>query len=229
VLADCPVSYWRLGGRARGDGVADELDAVSGDYEDAPVLGVEGALAGDVDAAVLLDGDNDGLVFGDVYDLLGDVSFTIELWAKPSMYGTEFPRTLSKESNQPLRNGYTMFLREPEVDDPNQTRHGFECWLEGEVTIRVLPDVAPALDVWTHVVARMDGAAKQLRVFHDGVIIGAQDGSDCGMIDNVGVLRLGGDGSGGGRYAGALDEVAIYDHALSDARILAHWQVGSGN
>ncbi|MEJ7730135.1 MAG: LamG domain-containing protein [Polyangiaceae bacterium] len=209
--------------------MADEAGAVGGVYEDAPVLGAPGGVVGDADTAVVLDGVDDGVVFGDAHDLLGAVSFTVEVWVKPSMYGTEFPRVLDKEVFLPLRNGYTMFLREPEATDPNQSRHGFECWLEGEITIRVLPDVAPALDVWTHVVARMDGAAQQMRVFHDGVLIGAQDGSDCAMIDNAGVLRLGGNSGGGSRYAGGVDEVAIYDHALSDARILAHWQVGSGN
>jgi len=27
-------------------------------------------------------------------------------------------------------------------------------------------------------------------------------------------------------YGGILDEVAVYDHALSDARILAHYRAG---
>jgi hypothetical protein len=31
-----------------------------------------------------------------------------------------------------------------------------------------------------------------------------------------------------GFFAGSMDEVAVYDHALSASRVLAHYRVGEG-
>ena len=51
------------------------------------------------------------------------------------------------------------------------------------------------------------------------------------VVDNPAALRFGARSNGNGSecFAGYLDELAIYDYALSDARISAHYQAGIGN
>src|SRR5438105_4551295 len=80
VLADLPSAYWRLG-EATGTAAADASgNGLSGTYQNAPTLGVSGALTGDSDTAVTLNGTTHYISVAD-NDLLdpGD-TFTLEAW-----------------------------------------------------------------------------------------------------------------------------------------------------
>ena len=58
IINDGPVAYWRLG-ESSGTTAADEMGNHAGTYVNSPTLGVAGALVGDTDTAVDLDGAND--------------------------------------------------------------------------------------------------------------------------------------------------------------------------
>ena len=58
VLADNPVSYWRLD-ESSGTNAADSKGSNTGTYTNGPTLNQPGALAGDADTAVSFDGSDD--------------------------------------------------------------------------------------------------------------------------------------------------------------------------
>jgi hypothetical protein len=79
---------------------------------------------------------------------------------------------------------------------------------------------------WHHVVVSYDGAHALLYL----------DGHRVGQVDETGALRLDGDLYVGHRptatelpanFIGAIDEVAVYDHALESAEIGRHYSAGT--
>ena len=84
VLADAPVVYLRLGeaGEVATDTAGKFLLAR---YQGGGIQrGVPGAIAGDSDPAVRLNGSTGWVGFGDAFDFTGRVPFSIELWVKPA-------------------------------------------------------------------------------------------------------------------------------------------------
>jgi len=83
---------------------------------------------------------------------------------------------------------------------------------------------------WHHVVVKAEGTAtvKSLRMFLDGVDVSTGGAMQTRAISGLGgqLFKIGAGPDPGGVEAmtdGALDEVAVYDYALSDARIVAHF------
>ena len=80
VLADSPLSYWRLG-EASGTTAADSSGANrTGSYLNTPTLGVGGALTGDSNTAGAFNG-TDEYVQVPFAAALNPASFTVEAWA----------------------------------------------------------------------------------------------------------------------------------------------------
>jgi hypothetical protein len=75
------------------------------------------------------------------------------------------------------------------------------------------------LNTWTHVAATFDGAT--LRIFHNGQLSASQ--ASAGAIDVAsGVLRIGGNDIWPNEgFPGVIDEVRIYNRALSSTEIQA--------
>ena len=73
---------------------------------------------------------------------------------------------------------------------------------------------------WHYLVATRNGITGQMTVFVDGVQQGSLTGP-AGPRTAPGFLRLGGLQSGGGLFAGALDDVRLYDYVLNSNQIVA--------
>ena len=74
---------------------------------------------------------------------------------------------------------------------------------------------------WFHIAGRWDGQTKAL--FVDGVKAGERTATPVSMIDTHDVV-IGGDENGGMAaytFHGRIDELQVYDRALSDAEIVA--------
>ena len=79
VLADNPVSYWRLGDS--GDPGLDEVGGRNLTYEGSPIPGQPGAIAGDPNTATGFSGDRSALSLAPDAGLQSQ-TFSIEAWAK---------------------------------------------------------------------------------------------------------------------------------------------------
>jgi hypothetical protein len=249
VLSDQPLLYVRLDDpdgsttptqTFPADGTRDAI--AGGVYRpDAVRFGFPGAIVGDPDTAVYLNGQlglqqNAISLSDDVrYSFQGNTSYSVEVWALP-------------DAAQILDGGFGRFWSRDEGFDAS--RQAFTAGVSGTrfFTERItsgdeshslyqasaLLDAAAALS-WTHVVVTYDAASSTLSLYIDGalfdhvvtnggsldflqateLVLGGEPGTDA--VDDMPTV-----------YIGALDEFALYKQPLDPSKILRHYQIGMG-
>jgi hypothetical protein len=212
VLADAPLAYWRLGEKS-GTVAHDETGhGYDGTYTGTYTLGAAGALAGDPDTAVTLDGVTGEVDVGNNFDFAGQVPFSFEAWVKPAVIDSVYRHVVTKMAFDVLGNpqvGTYVILQQ------GNTILGFERWQDAATELTVETSSFPTAGSWAHVVATYDGSAGDLYV--NGVPV--QASASAGGVTASGVHML-----WGNVLQGVIDEIAVYDHALSAARVAAHHQ-----
>jgi hypothetical protein len=212
VLADAPLAYWRLGEKS-GTVAHDETGhGYDGTYTGTYTLGTAGALAGDPDTAVTLDGITGQVDVGDNFDFAGQVPFSFEAWVKPAVIDSVYRHIVTKmafdNGGNPQTGTYVLLQQ-------GATILGFERGQGGATELTVETASFPAAGSWVHVVATYDGAVGELYVNGSPI----QANASTGGVQASGVHML-----WGNVLEGVLDEVAVYDHALPGARAVAHYQ-----
>lgn len=141
-------------------------------------------------------------------------SGTVSYWAKASSYSSVYTTMMlasDAEGDRILRWHYPW------------SSQAIMDWGDGEDYDRVLRysglDSADLIDEWTHVVLTKDGASGNLRIYVDGQLIASTSNKNR-SIGSATSFRLGGSG-----FRGQLDELRIYDRALSPAEITALHQL----
>jgi hypothetical protein len=170
--------------------------------------GIKGALNGDTDTAVTFDGSPSTFVNATrTFDFAAHAPFTVEAWVRLEQpIGAEFETIVGRQDV-----AWGLFVQSETLRfvraDTSQNQD-------------LVPyDAGPLHGQFKHVVGTFDGATMHLYV--DGVEIGATVSNNT-IAENEDPLKI-------GQYLPAtLDEVAIYDHALSPDRIAAHHQIGVG-
>lgn len=207
VLSDNPVSYWRLG-ESSGAVAADELGVNNGTYAASGVaLGGAGAIASDTNTAATFSGTS-GVSIPDSASLHFSSAMTFEVWVNPTTTG----RIATKSAT----GGPDWFLN---LETGNKFR--FAVADTGFVNHFSPFSAAVALYSWHHVAGVYDGA--HVRLYVDSVEQTPATAASITINNNNGALQL---AETGGSLAGTIDEVAVYNTALSAARILAHYQDG---
>ncbi len=93
----------------------------------------------------------------------------------------------------------------------------------------VLSSVSVIDDKWHHVAAVRDGGAGQTYLYLDGRLVGFVPYVYTGGFDSVKDLNIGWlDRPGGFHFNGIVDEMALYDRALSDNEIMSHYFLARG-
>jgi hypothetical protein len=211
VLSGSPAGYWRLD-ELSGTTAADSAGTNTGTYMGGFTLGAPGAISGDSDTAVLLDGLSGTVMIPDSSSLDPSTAITLEAWIKPSSLPSA---------------GSTMILRK-------DSQYQLSIAANGSLGFRVYQGgVAEEVDSaagtapvgnWTYVVGTWDGSKMTLYV--DGTAVASMPLS--GSIDTTtSRLWLGSIYNSWGYFAGDLDEVAVYPSALSASEVQDHWGVGT--
>lgn len=213
------AAYWRLD-EASGATAADRSgEGNDADYGPGVALDEPG-LIGAANAAVALDGTADAyLDAGDVLDFAAGAPFTLEAWIQPDEFATPYPRLLMKEATDEAgnRQGYLLYISK------ETGRLGFERWRDGEANVVTTIDPIPLGEV-THVVAIYDGQAMRLYIDGEGV---AEVPAGLGLSDTPFPFRIGARADSGSPFAGVVDEVAVYQTALTAETIRDHFRAGS--
>lgn len=205
VVADGATAYWRFGEASGTIGRNEITGGPSAIYNGAPLLGAAGALSTGTNTAVELDGVNDTIRMSNGAGLNPTNTLSLEAWVRPSATPTS---TLVRKEGQ-----YMLRLR-------NDGALVFRLWSGGSATELVTAAGTVRQGAWNHVVARSTGSA--MSVWVDGTVRGSTPFT--GAVDaTANGLYLGSVGGGYDWYTGRLDEVAIYDRALSAAAIASHY------
>ena len=211
VNADAPAGLWALDDS--GAVAHDARGTADGQYARAGhELTADGPLHGEVDVSSRFNGTSDAVAIPGAPDTFsGTHPYTVELWVRPQAIDTRYRFIFSRESTTPLgRQGTGVWIHARGI--------GFERYRDGVgAGITVSSGLSPA--VWSHVVATYDGAT--MRLFVNGIQVGSKPTAV--PLAATGTLELGA-GAGGmsGFLSGDLDEVALYDRAVTRSHIAAH-------
>jgi hypothetical protein len=208
VTSDHPVAYWRLG-ESTGPIAADETGAHPGTMKGALTLGVPGALPHESNTATNFLGSDGEIEIGDAFGFV-NAPFSIEGWLKPTALDVKFLRVVTKKAGDDagLTQGYSLYVQQG-------AGVGFEI-LRDDVRRGVSATIP--IGEFSHVVVTYDMTT--IRLYVNGMQ--ADQNLSSAVTSSPASLVLGALSSGGFHYNGVLDEVALYDHALSADRITAH-------
>lgn len=137
---------------------------------------------------------------------------TIEAWVQPTS-GSGWRSVIMKESANGL--SYALY------SSNNASRPG--GWVHNGSDLFVLGNAAITLNSWTHVAVTYDGSA--LRFYTNGVLVGTTTGVPP-ITAGTGPLRIGGNSVWGEYYRGLIDDVRVYNRALSAAEIQRDMNAG---
>ncbi len=215
------IHYWRLG-EASGSNLADSVGTSNATAVGGPTLGVPGGVAADPNTAVRFDGADDSAQAA--VDLSGLSTITVEFWLYVDSYTNDDAMTLEHTNNFNQNKGGFLI-------DPNAPQAG------GKFGIGIgTPDTRndayferPSAGQWHHYAFVLDSnapATQQITPYVDGKAVAytkAATGTGSGAFANATLNFM---SRGGTAYfeRGVLDEVAIYNRALSAAQILEHEQ-----
>lgn len=209
VLADGPVGYWRFGEPSGTTAIDSSPNGNDGAYLNGPILGVPGALIGDSDTAVHLDGVNDTVSVAHHSTLNVGNTFTVEGWLRR----TDVTKTASLMIKgfqlvvMNAANNHEVWLRKPNVSTITRSATG-----------------VPADSAYHHIAVTKNASGPgAVQIYIDGQPVATIDVSPAQIIQNVtGPLRF-------GTAAGApvdYDEFAIYPTVLTPSQIQAHYDAG---
>ncbi len=181
------------------------LDA-SGNGNHGIISGPTRVTKGAFDKALTFDGVNDWVTVNDAPSLDLSTGMTLEAWVYPTVNMTGWRVPLTKEQS----NGGVYGLAAN--TDQNQSAIGITI---GQAQVLYGgPWLSPR--VWTHLAGTYDGATLRLYVNGEQVATRAQTGA---IQASEGVLRIGGNSVKGQYFRGRIDEIRIYDKALTATEI----------
>ena len=211
VKGDGPVDYWRLD-ETSGTLAKGSVGAHSGVYLNGVTLGLPGALPGTTNSVAFA---SSSLQKVDVAysPALNPAIFTVELWAKLTG-GSGYRSPLTSRGDLPA-SGYILYA------EPDNTWH---FWT-GNGSWSNLRGPAVQNGAWTYLVGTYDGTNQHFYV--NGV---EASSALVGFTPNPkNPLRFGGgatEGNGDYFFDGNVDEVAVYNKALTAQQIANHYAVG---
>jgi hypothetical protein len=229
VLADSPIGYWRLG-EATGGTAVDETGAHHGTYVGAGcVKGAPGITSLDTATSFEESGCHVEIESSTAFDFAGNAPFTVECWMWRDSQADWYADVFSRVDGDPPNDGFNAPLWHDQVTFA-RIRAG-----AGESAGNQGADLGVG-DGWHHVVAVYDGnvGPDSMRLYVDGSpATDSTNGEGSILLQPLAAPFVLGDRDracstsfGDARsvcgFVGTLDECALYDTALPQARILAH-------
>jgi hypothetical protein len=218
ILAEASLQlYWRLGETA-GTSAADSKGTRSGTYTQAAgggyTLGQTGALANDADKAVLLTRANGGYVKGPSALPGQTAARSLECWVKAD-FNVTFGNIMGDQAGN---SGWFLYCYSAGLIFGAYANGGFRSVATAMLT-----------NAWHHVVGTWDGL-RTLTLYVDGAQVAQYvHGADLVPVASTSPLDAGRSSNGTNYLNGTIDEVAVYTGALTAAKVLDHYQVGSSS
>jgi hypothetical protein len=186
----------------------------SGNGNAGTLSGPTWSTAGKFGGALSFNGTNAMVTVPDANSLDLTNGMTVEAWVKPSALGAIWRTVVIKEAAPSL--AYALYAHATDTNQPSgHANVGGDTWTRGTGPV--------ALNVWTHLAVTFDGAT--LALYVNGVLASSKPlvGS---MAASTGPLRIGGNSIWGEWFAGLIDDVRVYNRALTSAQIQSDMNVG---
>src|SRR5947209_4933502 len=201
------LGYWRLGERS-GTTACDSVGKDPGSYLGTFTLGQGGAVNGDSDSAALFDGASGWVSVPALSSLDAGDTFSFEAWVKRGSTGTN-QVVASKQGS-----AWTVAIN---ASDKLALQ-------SGSTTIAASTSTITDTSGWHQVAVTKSGSAVHLYI----------DGADVtGTVTNVTLanstspLAIGQSGASGSYFKGTIDEVALYNVALTASQVQSHYTLGA--
>jgi hypothetical protein len=138
---------------------------------------------------------------------------TLSAWVNPSALGSGVWRNIIIKE-RPGGEVYNLYanadINSPSIYIVRNSAPNSPVGLDGTTQI--------PLNLWTHLAATYDGTT--LRLYVNGVLVNSRSASGP-LIVSTGTLRIGGNSAWGEFFQGRIDEVRVYNRALTPAEIQA--------
>ncbi|HEY7198104.1 MAG TPA: LamG domain-containing protein [Gaiellaceae bacterium] len=211
------VSYWRLG-EAAGTTAADSKGSNTGTYTNTPILGQNGALAGDNNDSVRFTAANSQYVdipAAATLDLT--TGMTLEAWIRTSTLGSN--ATIIAKSSAGGGSGYRL-----QRNGTNNTASFVTAGTTG-TTLNSATSINDG--AWHQIVVTYNGGNTK-RIYIDGQLDASVTNLTGTLNTTANALRIAAQ-QAGNYWDGWIDEVAVYNTALAGATVLDHYNAGIGN
>ena len=200
-----------VAGYAFNEGTGTTTTDVSGNGHIGSITGATWTPQGRYGSALSFDGVNDMVTVGHSSLLDLPNGMTLSAWIFPTAHGNGVWRNvlIKERFNGEIYNLYSN------VDTNVPTVYAVRSAAPGQ-PLDARGTVALPLNAWTHLAATHDGTT--LRLYVNGVQVGsrAMAGS---LLTSTGALRIGGNSIWGEFFQGRIDEVRVYNRALSGAEL----------
>ena len=209
------VSWWP------GDGNANDIV----DGNPGTLQGGATFAPGKVGQAFSFDGLDDYVVMPDSVNLDLTEQFTLDAWINPSsLHNAPLDGALiSKVGGAAGNNGYQFGITGNNAVLLCQFNAAGEPW-PGNQLIVDLPSAIP-LDQWSHVACTYDNA--DLKIYVNGGLVGTQPVGAKSVVDSASSLRISGDDNNHVYFHGLIDEVGVFNRALTASEVRAIYTAGS--
>jgi PKD repeat protein/glucose/arabinose dehydrogenase len=164
--------------------------------------------AGRYGGALSFDGVNDWVTVADSASLDLTTGITMEAWVRPAALGTTWRTVVLKE--QPGQLSYALY------GNTSTTRPSVHVYTNDDVGLRG-PAALP-LNTWTHLAATWNAVTMRLYVNGTEVANSPLTGT---ALTSSSPLRIGGNAVWPEWFSGLIDEVRVYNRALTAAQIAA--------
>ncbi len=169
--------------------------------------GITWTSSGKFGNALLFSGTNAFVSVPDSASLHLSTAMTLEAWVNPSVVNASWRDVIYKAADN-------YFLEA--TSDNNSTPAGGGTL--GGTTTETYGTAALAVNTWTHLAVTYDGSA--LRLYVNGVQVSSSPKTGA-ITTSANALQIGGDSVFGQYFTGMIDEVRVYNIALTAAQIQA--------
>jgi hypothetical protein len=202
-----PVPTGLVASYSFNEGSGSTLNDRAGKGHAGTISGAAWTTQGKYGGALSFDGINDWVTVNDTAALDLTTGMTLEAWVRPSSL-SDWRTVLLKQGS----GGLTYSLYASNDDSLPES----DIYVGGD-KMAGAPE-ALLLNAWSHLAATYDGT--RLRLYVNGVEVGSRSLSGA-MATSTGVLRIGGNSVWDEFFEGGIDEIRIYNRALTPAEILA--------
>ncbi len=219
------VDFWRLG-ETSGSTFADSVGPNPATIAGEPTLGIPGAVAHDGDKAASFDGNKDAASAA-VGGIAGKTAATVEFWMKWDSWANDDDLAMELTNNFNETPGGFLI-------DPNSSYGSFAVGIGIGASRNVSLFARPSAGTWHHYAFVLDTqapAAEQILPYVDGQPVAytkAESGTGAPAFAEA-ALAFMSRASSGLFGAGDLDEVALYDRALSPTTVADHFALSIYN